>query len=57
MTSRFLAWTIGWMLVPYNEKDNKGTETGLKEEIINSVWNPLSLHTGELSRWGCPVSC
>lgn len=30
MTSRSLAWTIGWMLVLYHGK-NKETETGLKE--------------------------
>lgn len=34
----------------YNEKDNKGTETDLKEEIINSICNTLSLNAGAILR-------
>lgn len=43
MISRFLVWIIGWILVLCKEKDNKGTERNSKEEIINSIWKPLSL--------------
>lgn len=57
MTSRSLAWKIGWMLVLYHEKENKGTETGLKEKIIDSIGSALSLNAGEIPRWGWPVSC
>ena len=51
MTSRSLAWTNRLMLVLYHE-ENKGTETSLKEKIINSAWNPLSLNAGEMPRCG-----
>lgn len=32
MTSRSLTWTIGWMLVLYQEKEKKGTETRFEGE-------------------------
>lgn len=56
MTFRFSAWTIEWISVLYNEKGYKGRETGLKEIIIYSIWNLMSLNAGEILRWGCPVN-
>lgn len=50
MTSRCLAWTIRWIFVLYHEKDNKGTETDLKEETVNSFWNSLNVSAVEIPR-------